>query len=270
MRRGRPTKTDSPPPPAATVSAVTEHTNVTPSQAKAKFESNVPTTSNSTKYDPFDPSHVRSSQNKTSTPPPAAPSPVSSNATPVGFQNSFTPGENNVGSSSPPARVQSVPLVTPKPQLATKILQTQPNSPVKPERTFSSSSSKPTSSDKEEKKTEEKVEDDEEEEDEDEGLPKMNRGVSSSIEARFMAIKNASRNSQPIHHHNKAGPVPTSSTSSASVGSAGTAAKKNKPAPPPKPARFRSNATTTANVPSVDDFENKFPSLEDLDKSISS
>jgi fructose-specific phosphotransferase system component IIB len=242
MRRGRPTKTDSPP-PAANTSPVTENNNI--SATAAKFESGIPDTSNNTKYDPFDPSHVR---NKAKTPPATCTSPVASNTIPVGFQNSFTP-EN----TSPITRVQSVPLSTPKPQLATKILQTQPNSPVKPERTSSSS----ITSTLEQQKTSNSsmavatAENDIDEEDEDEGLPKMNKGVSSSIEARFMAIKNASRNSQPIK------PSPTTSTN----------AKKNKPAPPPKPARFRSTATI---VPSVDDFENKFPSLEDLDKSISS
>ncbi|RCH77782.1 hypothetical protein CU098_000107, partial [Rhizopus stolonifer] len=55
-----------------------------------------------------------------------------------------------------------------------------------------------------------------------ETMPKINRNVSSSIEARFMAIKNASRNTQYVK------PTPTVSTSTS---------KKNKPAPPPKPAR---------------------------------
>jgi hypothetical protein len=122
--------------------------------------------------------------------------------------------------------------------MATKILQTQPNSPVT------------AADDQPGKKPDDQVENDgDEDEDEDEGMPKMNRGVSSSIEARFMAIKNASRNS---NQH------PVKPTTTVSSGS-----KKNKPTPPPKPARFRSQ-----QVPSVDDFENKFPSLEELDKSI--
>lgn len=194
MRRGRPNKTESP------------TTNSSPVSADNTF-------------DPFDPSHAKNS----STPPKANVSPIAS------FQNSFTP-ENT---STVPTRVQSAPLthhVTPKPQLATKILQTQPSSPMKPEHNVPPP------------QEEEQVDEVNEHE------AKMNRGVSSSIEARFMAIKNAGRNSIPIK------PTPTTSTS-----------KKNKPAPPPKPARFRSKAT----VPSVDDFENKFPSLEELDKSIS-
>lgn len=183
MRRGRPSKTESP--PAHSVSA-------------------------DNAFDPFDPGHVKNS----SGPPKTNTSPIAS------FQNSFTP-------DTVPTRVQSAPLahhVTPKPQMATKILQTQPSSPMKPERNVAP-------------------------EEEEDSEAKINRGVSSSIEERFMAIKNAGRNSIPIK------PTPTTSTS-----------KKNKPAPPPKPARFRSKATA---VPSVDDFENKFPSLEELDKSLS-
>lgn len=227
MRRGRPTKTESPPPPQAAA----------PSSEKT--------------FDPFDPAHVKSNNTpgKGTTSPPS-PANVTTQETPVaaGFQNSFTP-------ESVPPRVQSAPLthhVTPQPQMATKILQSQPNSPLKsttteqhkkPERTSISSS--------ETKKT------DDDGNESDENSAKINRGVSSSIEARFMAIKNASRNSTPIK------PSPSNSTT-----------KKNKPAPPPKPARFRSAATTTTNnnnstTADVDEFEHKFPSLEDLDKSIS-
>jgi hypothetical protein len=237
MRRGRPTKPERSP-----GSPVVE--NHTPSKT----------------FDPFDPTHV----NKSASPPP----PSSQTATPpASFQNSFIPEPSSstsfkktptaststsfknttssssssfkntsATSSSPaPSRVQSAPLthhMTPKPQMATKILQTQPNSPV-------------TAEDQPEKKVEDQ---EKSEEDDDQDMPKMNRGVSSSIEARFMAIKNASRN-------NSSHPVkPTPSVSSS---------KKNKPTPPPKPARFRSQ-----QVPSVDDFEHKFPSLEELDKSI--
>ncbi|KAG1102692.1 hypothetical protein G6F42_017327 [Rhizopus arrhizus] len=124
--------------------------------------------------------------------------------------------------------------------MATKILQTQPSSPV-------------TKSTKEDAESAAEAEVDNDNDNDDDMMPKMNRGVSSSIEARFMAIKNASRNSNP--HPVK----PTATTSTP---------KKNKPAPPPKPARFRSQQTNQ-QVPTVDDFEHKFPSLEDLDKSIS-
>ncbi|KAI9276505.1 kinase-like domain-containing protein [Sporodiniella umbellata] len=68
--------------------------------------------------------------------------------------------------------------------------------------------------------------------DEEETKVKMNRNVHSSIEARFAALKNSG--------------------------------KPKKPLPPPKPARFRSNP-----VP-VEDFEHKFPSLEELDKHLPS
>ncbi|CAO3688684.1 unnamed protein product [Rhizopus stolonifer] len=61
---------------------------------------------------------------------------------------------------------------------------------------------------------------------------KMNRNVSLNIEARFTALKNAG--------------------------------KSKKPLPPPKPARFRANP-----VP-AEDFEHKFPSLEELDKHLPS
>ncbi|KAI8051709.1 kinase-like domain-containing protein [Thamnidium elegans] len=213
MRRGRPTKAEGSP-ISASASATTTNNNFT---------------TNENTFDPFDPSHV----SKSSTPHrPSSPSlPASSSSPPAAFQNSFTP--ENIGT---PTRVQSAPVthhVTPKPQMATKILQTQPSSPVKP-------AAEPVAAEQKE------VNDD---------LPKINRTVSSSIEARFMAIKNASRNS------NNSSPVvvkPTASTSST---------KKNKPTPPPKPARFRSAAKVV--VPTVDDFENKFPSLEELDKSIS-
>ncbi|CAO3641669.1 unnamed protein product [Mucor fragilis] len=240
MRRGRPTKPER----TSTQSPVAE--NAAPTAATSQF-------------DPFDPSHVGKAS------PPAAPPSATSDAVPTStattatttttttttntlpasFQNSFIP-EPTKSSTSPPPRVQSAPItqhVTPKPQMATKILQTQPNSPV-------------TKSVKEESNpavTEMQVDEDNDNEDEDEMMPKMNRGVSSSIEARFMAIKNASRNSNP--HPVK--PTATNSTP-----------KKNKPAPPPKPARFRSQQTNQ-QVPTVDDFEHKFPSLEDLDKSIS-
>lgn len=236
MRRGRPTKTESPPPQ--------------PQQAAAP--------SSEKTFDPFDPAHVKSNNTPgkgttTTTTSPSPPTNATTQETPVaaGFQNSFTP-------ESVPPRVQSAPLthhVTPQPQMATKILQSQPNSPLKsatteqpkkPERTSISSS--------ETKKT------DDDGNESDENSAKINRGVSSSIEARFMAIKNASRNSTPIK------PSPSNSTT-----------KKNKPAPPPKPARFRSAATTTTTTTNnnnsttadVDEFEHKFPSLEDLDKSIS-
>ncbi|GAA5811264.1 hypothetical protein MFLAVUS_004697 [Mucor flavus] len=223
MRRGRPTKGDGSP---ASASASTTTTN-----------NNFSTNENT--FDPFDPSHVSKSntpQRPSSSSPSSSPSlPVSSSSPPppppaAAFQNSFTP--ENVGT---PTRVQSAPVthhVTPKPQMATKILQTQPSSPVKP-------AAEPVAA--------EEVNNE---------LPKINRTVSSSIEARFMAIKNASRNSNSTSP--PAAVNPTASTSST---------KKNKPTPPPKPARFRSAAKVV--LPTVDDFENKFPSLEELDKSIS-
>ncbi|KAI8078154.1 kinase-like domain-containing protein [Gilbertella persicaria] len=153
-------------------------------------------------YDPFDPSHMnKQSTTTTTTPPPPPPLPVHESST---FQNSFIPETSSSSppssSSSPPSRVQSAPLThhtAPKPQMATKILQSQPNSPV---------------SSNQQQETEET----------EESMPKINRNVSSSIEARFMAIKNASRNTQYVK------PTPTVSTSTS---------KKNKPAPPPKPAR---------------------------------
>ncbi|KAI8332717.1 kinase-like domain-containing protein [Choanephora cucurbitarum] len=175
-------------------------------------------------YDPFDPSHVSKHH-------PSSPPPLPNHGSPT-FQNSFQP-------ESPPTRVQSAPLThhtTPKPQMATKILQTQPLARDEP------------------------VQEDEVEV-KDETMPRINRNVSSSIEARFNAIKNASRNT-PIH------PIPTVSTSTG---------KKNKPAPPPKPARFRTHQRTVSSstateeplsASSVDEFEHKFPSLEDLDKTI--
>ncbi|KAK4518377.1 uncharacterized protein ATC70_001730 [Mucor velutinosus] len=234
MRRGRPTKPER----------TSIHSPV--------IENGAPNTT-STQFDPFDPLHVE----KTSPPPPVSATTATSDATPTttmpaSFQNSFIPEPTKSSASplptnSPPPRVQSAPItqhVTPKPQMATKILQTQPNSPV-------------TKSVKEESNPAAAAiqmdGDNDNEDDVDDMMPKMNRGVSSSIEARFMAIKNASRNSNP--HPVK----PTSTTSTP---------KKSKPAPPPKPARFRSQQTNQ-QVPTVDDFEHKFPSLEDLDKSIS-
>ncbi|KAL9537909.1 hypothetical protein MBANPS3_011354 [Mucor bainieri] len=224
MRRGRPTKPET----TSTESPVAE--NATP-------------TSSTSQFDPFDPSHVK----KASSPPPAsATSDATTTTLPASFQNSFIP-EPTKSTTSPPPRVQSAPItqhVTPKPQMATKILQTQPNSPV----TKSVQDPAPAAA-----ATADNQVDEENDDDDDDLMPKMNRGVSSSIEARFMAIKNASRNSNP--HPVK----PTSTTSTP---------KKNKPAPPPKPARFRSQQTNN-QVPTVDDFEHKFPSLEDLDKTIS-
>ncbi|OBZ82792.1 Serine/threonine-protein kinase ppk30 [Choanephora cucurbitarum] len=190
---------------------------------------------NEAPYDPFDPSHVSKHH-------PSSPPPLPTHESPT-FQNSFQPG-------SPPTRVQSAPLThhtTPKPQMATKILQTQPMASEKPD--------EPVHDDEEKKKMEVK----------DETMPRINRNVSSSIEARFNAIKNASRNT-PIH---PVKPIPTVSTSTG---------KKNKPAPPPKPARFRTHQRTVSSstateeplsASSVDEFEHKFPSLEDLDKTIS-
>lgn len=229
MRRGRPTKPER----TSTQSPVVE--NAAPATSK---------------FDPFDPSHVE----KTSSSPPVSAKSDTTSTTytsttlPASFQNSFIPEPVNTSTSplsttSPPARVQSAPItqhVTPKPQMATKILQTQPSSPV-------------TKSTKEDAESAAEAEMDNDNDNDDDMMPKMNRGVSSSIEARFMAIKNASRNSNP--HPVK----PTATTSTP---------KKNKPAPPPKPARFRSQQTNQ-QVPTVDDFEHKFPSLEDLDKSIS-
>ena len=139
--------------------------------------------------------------------------------------------------------------------MATKILQTQPNSPVTKSTKEDIKNVVDGNKDNilENKKEHDAGEDNDDDNDDDDVMPKMNRGVSSSIEARFMAIKNASRSGA-------AHPVkPTTTTSTP---------KKNKPAPPPKPARFRSQQTNQ-QVPSVDDFEHKFPSLEDLDKSIS-
>ncbi|CAO3641681.1 unnamed protein product [Mucor fragilis] len=211
-------------------------------QSSCPVAENAAPTTTTSQLDPFDPSHVGKAS------PPAAPPSATSDAVPTATtntlpassQNSFIP-ESTKTSTSPPPRVQSAPItqhVTPKPQMATKILQTQPNSPV----------TKPVN--EESNPAEARVDEDE---DQDEMMPTINRGVSSSIEARFMAIKNASRNSNP--HPVK--PTATNSTP-----------KKNKPAPPPKPARFRSQQTNQ-QVPTVDDFEHKFPSLEDLDKSIS-
>lgn len=206
--------------------------NITPMRRGRPTKTDSPppptTTEKQSSFDPFDPKHVKS------------------NSIPktAGFQNSFTP-------ESIPPRVQSAPISqnsSPKPKMATKILQTQPSSPMKEPK-------KPERTSNIKKLMDELVL---KEEVEDEGVsedsPKMNRGVSSSIEARFNAIKHASRNSTPIK------PSPTNSTSN-------SIPKKNKPAPPPKPARFRSAATTHSAVPDVDDFEHKFPSLEDLDKS---
>ena len=202
MRRGRPTKTDSPPPPA--------NLNTQPAA-----------TNTDKSFDPFDPSHVRNNSVPKATIPQTNTPPES------GFQNSFTPEEV-------PPRVQSAPLTThttSKPQMATKILQTQPSSPLKSNQMDQLAQEEDTNN---------------------EQSPKMNRGVSSSIEARFMAIKNASRNSTPIK--------PTSPSTSTT--------KKSKPAPPPKPARFRSSAATKPAAPTEEDFEHKFPTLEELDKSL--
>ncbi|KAI8366192.1 kinase-like domain-containing protein [Blakeslea trispora] len=206
-------------------------------------------------YDPFDPSHV-SKHHHQSQPSPSmsSPPPLPTHGSPT-FQNSFQPEP----SSPPPPRVQSVPLThhtTPKPQMATKILQTQP---------VVSTIDKPDEALEGERGEDEKVE----EKAKDENMPRMNRGVSSSIEARFNAIKNASRNTTTTTTAAAANvkPIPTVSTSTG---------KKNKPAPPPKPARFRTHqrnvsSSTATEEPSssVDEFEHKFPSLEDLDKTIS-
>lgn len=252
MRRGRPTKSDR----LSTQSPVVENS--------------VPVTKS---FDPFDPSHV----NKASPPiavATAASTTTTTNTTtttptttlPASFQNSFIPeptisSTSTSSATSPPPRVQSAPItqhVTPKPQMATKILQTQPNSPVtKSTKEDVKNATDENKSNIVENKNEYDEDGDDDNNDDDDNdddvMPKMNRGVSSSIEARFMAIKNASRSGA-------AHPVkPTTTTSTP---------KKNKPAPPPKPARFRLQQTNQ-QVPSVDDFEHKFPSLEDLDKSIS-
>ncbi|CAO3699790.1 unnamed protein product [Rhizopus microsporus] len=81
-----------------------------------------------------------------------------------------------------------------------------------------------SSQEKQQQQKEEKVEEEKKEE------VKINKKVSSSIEARFTALKNASKGKKPL--------------------------------PPPKPAKFRSNPVA------VDDFEHKFPSLEELDKQL--
>ncbi|KAI8637536.1 kinase-like domain-containing protein [Parasitella parasitica] len=225
MRRGRPTKSERMP---------------------ADNPVQVNSASATDAFDPFDPAHV----GKSSTPPATATNAsidTDSTTSHASFQNSFMPPESSKSSSSssktsPPPRVQSAPItqhVTPKPQMATKILQTQPSSPML--KSFKEDFKPPVEG------TEDK------EGDSDDDMPQINRGVSSSIEARFMAIKKASRNSGS---HTTKPPATTS------------APKKSKPAPPPKPARFRSQQTNQ-QVPSVDDFEHKFPSLEELDKSIS-
>ncbi|KAI7898850.1 kinase-like domain-containing protein [Cokeromyces recurvatus] len=216
---------------------------------------------NSSTFDPFDPNNHTSS----------TPSPVQSTATtlPESFQNSFT--SFNKQTSSPPSRVHSAPLSnndnpnpSPKPMkkkattatananaTTAKVIHTQP---VKPVLNMQEEKIKEKEEVKEPRPTvstnkiinKKSVNDNDK--DDDSIMPKINKNVSSSIEARFMAIKNATRN-------NNTPPIVN---------------KKTKPAPPPKPARFRSTQKANNNhEPSVDDFENKFPSLEELDKFIS-
>lgn len=242
MRRGRPTK------PERTTEPPTATKEVPSPQPVVQKKS----------ADPFAPT------DKTSAPSSSPPS--------TSFQNNFV----SELVSSPPPRVKSAPiLVTPKPQMATKILQTQPNSPVHKDKAPEVLKKKPSTSSlhpssevpKKPSKSSLVVNEEEksftakqlaerfeklDKKEDTAGLPKLNRGVSSSIEARFMAIQQktaATNDNGPVVR-----PSPTNSTT-----------KKNKPAPPPKPSRFR----TTPND-AVDEFENKFPSLEDLDKSLSS
>ncbi|KAI8992564.1 kinase-like domain-containing protein [Pilobolus umbonatus] len=234
MRRGRPTKNDKPlnadhqgsPDPHGNFKSNHQH-------------SNSGSSTGSNKYDPFDPAYVRNGHATTST--------ETTDNNLNSFQNSFTMDTND----SHPSRVQSAPAsrhTTPIAQTAVRI-QTQPNSPktaspvVIPTKSVSG---------KLHNKNLISVEDDNE--------PKMNKRVSSSIEARFMAIKNASRSNSPGDSILNKTPTPVKPSPTVSQ-----TLKKNKPIPPPKPARFRSNPTA---VPNLDEFENKFPSLEDLDRQL--
>ncbi|KAI8882491.1 kinase-like protein [Backusella circina FSU 941] len=160
---------------------------------------NTHSTSSTESYDPFDISNFKSKYRRPAPPPKKDEEKTDT----FGFQNNFTTAD------SAPSRVETTPIKlhsTPQPQVATKV------------------------------KTGNKEEEQKEEEDKENSV-KLNKNVSSSIEARFQAIKNAGQ--QPV--------------------------KKAKPAPPPKPARFRSSKTVE---PSIDEFENKFPSLEELDRNL--
>jgi serine/threonine protein kinase len=155
-------------------------------------------TSSTESYDPFDISNFKSKYRRPVPPKKEQDEKTDSNAS-FGFQNNFTTAD------SAPSKVETTPIkvqTTCQPQVATKV----------------------------------KTGNTQEDEDKENSV-KLNKNVSSSIEARFQAIKNAGQ--QPP--------------------------KKSKPAPPPKPARFRSAKTTE---PSIDDFENKFPSLEELDRNL--
>lgn len=226
MRRGRPTKSTPPPPVNDASSPPLDH------QSTAAF-------------DPFDPSQV----DKKISSPPLSSSAFLNSFTPESqrdsFQNSFVPEPKRSSfqkifvPQSSPKRDTSYSYCVPETkeyELATSELKVTHHSTPQPQIATIVDSAKV------EVENQPILDKQQVEEEEEDKMPTINRGVSSSIEERFMAIKNASK-SKPLLN------------------------KKTKPAPPPKPARLKTHRSEQ-NVPSVDDFEHKFPTLEELNKSL--
>ncbi|KAI8971698.1 kinase-like domain-containing protein [Mycotypha africana] len=325
MRRGRPVKPER--------SALNNDTTNSPAISNSNTVSPNTTSKNAAIFDPFDPNHVSKNANLSS----GISSPAPSSAPTNSFQNSFTPTSpiysttaksSNIATkattsintdkassevsdtmrSPSPSRAQSAPIIEePKPQMATRILLTQPSTPIttttttesknqhkQPEHAINKkeeqSAAKPINDRVEMQESRPEKEYVPETTDNSSNSARLSRSVSASIEERFMAIKNASRNNHQSIKTSTISPVMNHSSNdlhkekidntSVSTVSSQEPPKKSKPAPPPKPARFRSASNAKAafrpeennqnNTPSVDDFEHKFPSLEDLDKAISS